>query len=242
MICAYNFGMRKAVQPGRRTMMWSAAWARLFLVFLLATCTAAQQGQSASELVVTTKELPAAGLWNPYSFTLETNEGADAHSWQLVGGSLPRRLRLNDFGMIEGVVDEPGTFEIAIQAAGRGGSRSQPKKFTLNVEPPLQTDWSRKSQVSGSRIDGSVKVSNSTGRDFDLTFVVLAVNDVGRATAIGYQHFSLKRNTRDLELPFGGALTPGTYAVNIDVVGEEPVSKLIFRSRLVARQTISPGL
>ena len=54
--------------------------------------------------------------------------------------------------------------------------------------------------------------------------MVLAVNDIGRATAIGYQHFRLKKNTMDMEIPFG-KFVAGNYAVNVDVVGEEPVSK-----------------
>ena len=107
------------------------------------------------------------------------------------------------------------------------------KKFILTVETPLAVEWDTKATVNGNRIDGSVKVSNQTGRDFDLTFIVLAVNDIGRATAIGYQHFHLKRETRDQQLPFGDTLSPGTYVVNVDVVGEEPISNQIFRARLV---------
>jgi hypothetical protein len=139
-----------------------------------------------------------------------------------------------------GVVNQAGELDLLIQATDRTGARSQPKKFTLAVEPPLRADWLNKSKVNGNRIDGSVKVSNTTGRDFDLTFVVLAVNDIGRATAIGYQHFPLKKNTRDQELPFGDSLSSGNYVVNVDLVGEEPVSRTIFRSRLVApKQTIA---
>jgi len=96
--------------------------------------------------------------------------------------------------------------------------------------------------VNGQRIDGSIKVSNRSGRDFDLTFIVLAVNDIGRATAIGYQHFPLKKNTRNMEIPFGENLSPGNYAVNVDVVGEEPQSNRIFRARLVTgKESITQG-
>jgi hypothetical protein len=94
-------------------------------------------------------------------------------------------------------------------------------------------EWSQTAKVNGQRIDGSIKVSNHTGRDFDLTVIVLAVNDIGRATAIGYQHFPIKKLTRDLEIPFGDALSRGNYVVNVDVVGEEPVAHRIFRARLV---------
>jgi hypothetical protein len=116
------------------------------------------------------------------------------------------------------------------------------QQFTLLVEAPLRIDWKQKAQVNGQRIDGSVKVTNTTGRNLDLTFIVLAVNDIGRATAIGYQHFSLQKNTRDMQLPFGDNLSPGNYAVNVDVVGEEPVSNMIFRARLVAsKESITQG-
>jgi hypothetical protein len=85
-------------------------------------------------------------------------------------------------------------------------------------------------------------VSNQTDRDFDLTVIVLAVNDIGRATAIGYQHFNLKKETRDLDIPFGETLSRGNYAVNVDVVGEEPISNRIFRARLVTgKETVTQG-
>lgn len=112
----------------------------------------------------------------------------------------------------------------------------------LSIETPLRADWGKRAQVSGNRIDGSVKVSNRTGRSFDLTIIILAVNDIGRATAIGYQHLDLKKDTRDLEIPFGDTLSPGNYAVNVDVVAEEPISNRIFRARLVTdKEAVTQG-
>ena len=113
--------------------------------------------------------------------------------------------------------------------------------MTLNVETPLAADWEKRENVTGQRIDGSIKVSNHTGRDFDLTVIVLAVNDIGRATAIGYQHFPLKKDTRDLEIPFGDTLSRGNYEINVDVVGEEPISNRIFRARLTSKQQVAQG-
>jgi hypothetical protein len=155
---------------------------------------------------------------------------------------MARDLELRDFGMISGTVHQQGDFAFGLEASGRDDIRSKPKMFVIRVEPPLTAAWSKKSRVDGNRIDGSIRVSNTTGRDFDLTFVVLAVNDIGRATAIGYQHFPLKSNTRDMELPFGDMLSPGNYVVHIDVVGEEPISNMIFRTRLVTeKQAITQG-
>lgn len=237
---AYNFPMRMPIAirlRARAYWIFKAA----FVALLLATSSLAQQAAPAASVSIETKALPAAGLWNPYSLKLEASGGIGPYGWHVVSGSLPRSLELRDFGVIEGMVEQQGTFNVTIEAIGRDGSRSR-RAFTFKVEPPLTASWSRKAEVEGNRIDGSIKVSNSTGRDFDLTFIVLAVNDIGRATAIGYQHFSLKKNTRDLELPFGDTLAPGNYAVNVDVVGEEPVSDMIFRTRLVEpRERITQG-
>jgi hypothetical protein len=231
--CAYNLQMWQAV---RRL----GARARLLLVV---SCALALMGQSASQLEIRSEKLPPAGLWNPYSFTLETKDRTENLNWRMPSGSLPHNLHLREHGRIEGVVNELGTFDFTVIAVGPTGIPTKPKRFTLQVEPALKADWSRKSQVNGNRIDGSIKVSNTTGRDFDLTFAVLAVNEIGRATAIGYQHFALKKNTREMELPFGDTLSPGTYVVHIDVVAEEPESKMILRTRMAApKQTIAPVL
>jgi hypothetical protein len=71
----------------------------------------------------------------------------------------------------------------------------------------------------------------------DLTFIVLAVAENGRATAVGYQHFVLRRGTIAKELPFGETLPPGGYVVHVDAVGEVERKKLIYRERM---QTASP--
>jgi len=86
--------------------------------------------------------------------------------------------------------------------------------------------------VNGNRIEGSVEVSNTTPDDIDLTFVVMAVAPNGRATAIGYQHFVLRRGTIDQELPFGETLPPGGYVVHVDAVGEVASRNVIYRQRM----------
>src|SRR6185503_2673088 len=232
---AYNLRMRRALEAFRL---------RVLLLLVLVSCAPGQQqGQSSDQPEITSKELPAADLWNPYSFRLETNKGTENLNWRMVGGSLAHNLQLREHGTIEGVVNELGTFDLTVIAVDRNGASTMPKRFTLQVEPALRADWVKKSQVNGNRIDGSIKVSNTTGRDFDLTFDVLAVNEIGRATAIGYQHFRLKKNTRDMELPFGDTLAPGAYVVHVDVVAEEPESKMILRTRMAApKQTIAPVL
>jgi hypothetical protein len=86
--------------------------------------------------------------------------------------------------------------------------------------------------VNGNRIEGSAQVANTTPDDVDLTFYVLAVAANGRATAIGYQHFVLKRGTMEMELPFGETLPHGGYVVHVDAVGEVAAKNVIYREYL----------
>ena len=210
----------------------------LFWLLFVATLVDAQQAPPASDsLSISTNALPKASLWEPYIANLQASGGIEPYHWHIVEGSVPRGFVLNESGTLTGVMDEPGDFEFTVLVTDNDKPPKHGKQqLVLSTEIPMTADWLRKVQVSGQRIDGSIKVSNNTGRDFDLTFIVLAVNDIGRATAIGYQHFPLKRDTRDMEIPFGDTLSPGNYVVNIDVVGEEPVSYRIFRARLVTGQ------
>lgn len=202
----------------------------------------AQQTSDPNSLSLPRKDIPKARLWERYAFQIPAAGGTKPYHWLVVHGSLPQTLRLSDRGELSGVLESPGEVQFTAQVRDNSSPpKRQTHEFALSLEVPLIVDWNQKAHVTGQRIDGSVKVSNHTGRDFDLTYVVLAVNDIGRATAIGYQRFPLKKDTLDMEIPFGDTLAPGNYAVNVDVVGEEPISKRIFRARLVANQSITQG-
>ena len=202
----------------------------------------AQQAPAPNSLSIS-RVVPKASLWEPYKARLQASGGIEPYHWRLAAGSLPRTLSLSDEGILMGAVNEPGDFEFTVLVRDNGNpAKHARQKLVLRTESPLIADWSHKVQVNGQRMDGSVKVSNHTGRDFDLTFIVLAVNDIGRATAVGYQHFPLQKNTVDMEIPFGETRSPGNYAVNVDVVGEEPISNNIFRARLVTgKESITQG-
>lgn len=215
----------------------------LLACMLAAILASAQQAPAPDSLSVSPKALPKASLWEPYQLRLQASGGIEPYHWHIVAGSLPNRFSLNEGGELAGVLDEVGQFEFTVLVTDNNNPPKQRRlEFALTAETPLSAYWLRKAQVNGQRIDGSIKVSNHTGRDFDLTFVVLAVNDIGRATAIGYQRFPLKKDTLDMEIPFGDSLSSGNYVVNVDVVGEEPISRRIFRARLVTgKESITQG-
>lgn len=213
-----------------------------YLALVLSSCFAQAQPDSPISVQSKSKDLPHASLWDRYRFDLRASGGIEPYHWSIIAGQLPRDIKLQDHGELIGVPDESGQFDFTVQITDNARTILHKQKMTLNVETPLAADWEKHANVNGQRIDGSIKVSNHTGRDFDLTVIVLAVNEISRATAIGYQHFPLKRDTRDLEIPFGDTLSRGNYEVNVDVVGEEPISNRIFRARLVTgKKAVTQG-
>jgi hypothetical protein len=197
------------------------------------TAPSAATAPDSPPLVIDTNSLPGTHPRAEYSEQLRAHGGAPPYQWKLESGNLPPGLSLDDDGTLHGTPTRTGEFHFTISA--HDGSRPQQavqREYTLNVAGAISMDWLTPAHVTGNRIDGSVKVTNTTNDDLDFTFVVLAVADNGRATAIGYQRFPLKKGTVDFEIPFGETLAHGAYVVHIDGVGEIADKNEIHRARL----------
>lgn len=211
---------------------WTEATALSFLIFAL-TCLPAA-GQLPALSVQTHTALPKAFVGQPYQLQLQGRGGAEPYKWRIAKGSFPKGLNLQPDGKLLGTPREAGEFPFTVTVEDSASPAQQLNKdFVLRILTPLFAQWGRYPVVSGQRIDGSVKISNETDQDFDLTFVVVAVNENGRATALGYQRFTLKPGTFDMEIPFGENLPYGSYQVNVDAVGEVAALNRIHRARLV---------
>ncbi|MGC1371357.1 MAG: putative Ig domain-containing protein [Candidatus Sulfotelmatobacter sp.] len=153
--------------------------------------------------------------------------------WKVIKGKLPPGITLNDDGTLQGAAQRAGDFNFVV--AVKDGSQPQQavqRGFVIKVVDAMTVAWKVPAHVSGSRIEGSVDVSNTTPDDIDLTYDVKAVADNGRATEIGYQHFPLKKGTIGMTLPFGETLPNGAYTVNVSVEGEIAKRKAIYRQQL----------
>ena len=73
-----------------------------------------------------------------------------------------------------------------------------------------------------------MQVSNGSKDTFDLTVIIVAVADNGRATAIGYEHFPLKAGATNVQIPFGNTLPHGGYVIHADAIAEIPTRKPSF--------------
>jgi hypothetical protein len=199
----------------------------------------ARQASTTPPLTITTSSLPRGYVSQAYHVQLEAQNGTTPYKWSLASGSLPKGLTLSEDGILGGVPLEAGQFRFVLTAAdGARPAQQQNQEFALQVLAPLLAKWGRYPKVNGRRIEGSLKLSNQTEDNFDLTVIVLAVNENGRATALGYQHFMLEKNTIDKRIPLGENLPPGSYQVNADVVAEVAATNTIHRARLVTNERL----
>ena len=196
-----------------------------------------EQAPDVPQLVIDTILLPGTYPRAAYSVRLQQHGGVPPFHWRVEKGELPPGLKLEDDGTLHGSPEKVGEYRFTISLSDNSKQRPVQREYVLNVTAALSMQWKIPPRVAGNRIDGSVLVSNTTPDDFDFTFIVLAVNEVGRATAIGYQRFSLKKGTTDFELPFGETLPHGAYVVHVDGVAEVPEKNQIHRTRL---QTPAP--
>ena len=213
--------------------------ALLGLWFVLASAGAQQ---SPSQLTISTTSLPQARLRQPYQFQLQAQGGIPRFKWMLSRGSLPPGLSLSEDGLISGTPTEKGEFPLVIFLSD--GSTPPQKKnqaYVFHVVAPLLAEWSQPPRVNGRRIEGEVKIPNQTGHDFDLTWIVVAINETGRATALGYQH-GLVKDGAELQIPFGEQLPHGVYDVDGTVVAEIMETNSIYRVHLVAGQKLGVTL
>ena len=143
-------------------------------------------------------------------------------------------------GEVSGTPTIPGEYRFTVAVADSSAPPLQVQRvMTITVIAGLTIDWKQYPKVQGTALSGSVVVTNQTGQEFDLTVVVVAVNSIGRATTLGYQHFMLAGEQSSPVIPFGSSPGLGTYVVHADAVAHHPSGQRhhIYRAR---KQTSDP--
>jgi hypothetical protein len=200
----------------------------------------AQQPADSTQLALDPVTLPNAAPRHEFKYLFNAHGGIPPYKYSISEGSLPVGVKLSGDGLLDGTPPATGQFRFTVSVTDSSNpAQKTTRSFLLKVVQPLLMQWKRYAHVTGNRIDGSVIVSNSTDDEYDLTFVVLAVDDNGRATAIGYQHFPLKSGVESFEIPFGETLPRGNYEVHVDTVAEVPEKDRIYRVRLQTKERLA---
>lgn len=199
------------------------------LVFALLAGVQAVPGRFA----ITTDSLPPAMRGEPYYVQLTTTGGVSPMRWEVVGGRIPPGIALDpDHGILRGAPESEGDYVFAVRVTDASTPRqTATRNFQARVTRPLTIDWVQPPRIDGAAIRGSVRAWNGTGLDVDLTVVIVAVNEVGKAFTLGYQKLPLLSNRMTPEIGFGTTLPRGSYSVHADAVGESAPRNAIIRSR-----------
>ena len=191
-------------------------------------------------LVIRSQAVPSGIAGVPYVFQLATQGGVTPYSWTISDGNLPPGLELDERkGVISGTPGSPGEFRFTVRLSDSAVPPEQVERiFVIKIIAALSFEWKQPPSIKGEGIWGEIAVTNHTGQPVDLTVIVLAVNEVGKAFALGYQHFVLKPETVSPIIPFGSTLPYGSYVVHADAVGELESANRIYRARLQTQEAL----
>ena len=193
----------------------------------------------APPLAVVDEALPPLDAGVEFHMLLHASGGVPLYVWSVVSGDLPEGITLTPEGLLAGRPAKPGAFTFTLKVEDSGHpAHTINKEFKAVVIASLLIEWLQPPKVRDNRIDGVVQLSNGSKDDFDLTVIIVAVADNGRATAIGYEHFPLKSGAASVQLPFGNTLPHGAYVIHADAIAEIPTRKAILRQRLQTPQPL----
>ncbi len=196
--------------------------------------------QAPPPLAIVEQSLPSFDAGIETHLLLHAAGGVPPYRWRVSEGELPDGLILAPEGLLVGRATKPGMFSLTITVEDSARpAHSISRDFRGLVSASLLLSWLRPPLIHGSQIDGAVQVSNGSKDDFDLTAIIVAVNALGRATALGYQRMTLKAGATNVHISFVETLPPGTYIVHADAIAEIPAKNTILRQHL---QTSSPLL
>jgi hypothetical protein len=190
-------------------------------------------------LAVLDDPLPPIEAGVEFHVLLRATGGVPPYTWSVASGDLPEGIGLTPEGLLSGRPARPGAFTLTLKVEDSGHpAHTVSKEFHAVVGTSLLFEWLEPPKVRDDRIDGTVQVSNGTKADFDLTVVIVALAENGRATAIGYEHFPLKAGTTNVKIPFGNTLPHGGYVIRADAIAEIPARNAILRQSLQTPQAL----
>ena len=198
------------------------------------TLAAVAQTRTAAPAVV----LPSGFLGQAYYYQLGTPQpGTPPWRWRSLRGSLPPGIGLDPSGVLAGTPTAPGEFHFTLEATDSSPTPVvKTRDYVLTVPPPLTIAWAQPPQVTPQQvppngaISGELEVTIGSVDALDLTVIVVAVNTVNKAFALGYQHFSLGAGSQ--RISFSSTLPRDTYVVHADAIAEDSETGKIHRARL----------
>jgi hypothetical protein len=214
-------------------------FAKIMRLIAILICFCSLLAAQAPPLAVVDEALPPLDAGVEFHILLHATGGVPPYVWSVANGDLPEGITLSPEGLMAGRPARPGEFAFTLKVEDSGHpAHTINKEFRAVVTASLLLEWLQPPKVRNDRIDGVVQVSNSSKDTFDLTVIIVAVAENGRATAIGYEHFPLKAGTINFQIPFGNTLPHGGYVIHADAIAEIPTRRAILRQQLQTPQPL----
>jgi hypothetical protein len=207
--------------------------------FALVICCCGLLAAQVPPLAVVDEPLPPIDAGVDFHISLHATGGVPPYVWSVASGDLPEGINLGAEGVLSGRPTKPGEVTVMLKVEDSGHpAHTINKEFKVVIASSLLLEWLEAPKVRDNRIDGTLQVSNGSHDSFDLTVVVVAVAENGRATAIGYEHFPLKAGSLNFKIPFGNTLPHGGYVIHADAIAEIATRNVILRQRLQTPQPL----
>jgi hypothetical protein len=208
-------------------------------IFAILICFCGLLAAQPPPLTFVDEPLPAIDAGVDFHIFLHVTGGVQPYVWSVASGDLPQGITLSPEGLLSGRPTKHGAFSLVLKIEDSSHpAHTINKEFHAVVTASLLLEWLEPPKVRDNRIDGTLQVSNGSKDVYDLTVVVVAVAENGRATAIGYEHFPLKADSTTVKIPFGNTLPPGGYVVHADAIAEIPTRNAILRQGLQTPQPL----
>ncbi len=212
---------------------------KLMRLIAVLICFRSLLAAQAPLLAVVDEPPPSLVAGVEFHVLLHARGGVPPYVWSVASGALPEGITLTPEGWLAGRPAKPGAFTVTLRVEDSGHpAHTINKEFRAVVAASLLIEWLQPPKVRDNRIDGIVQVSNGSTDTFDLTIIIVALADNGRATAIAYEHFPLKAGTINFQIPFGNTLPHGAYVIHADAIAEIPGRNAILRRRLQSPQPL----
>src|SRR5437868_3409494 len=198
---------------------------------LLPALAQAPAGGRAFQIVTSNLPAPEAGM--EYKAELKAVGGKPPYRWTALEQKLPAGLAFDSTGAtIYGTPQSADQFSVLVQVS----DSSEPpltntRLLVSSAGPLLAIRWTDRPHISLDHLAGAVRVKNGSKDEIDLTVVVVAVNEIGKAFALRYERLMLAKGAETPDLKFDSSLPLGQYTLHADAVGEVPAKSAIYRDR-----------
>src|SRR5215813_4378119 len=193
----------------------------------------AQTSPSSRPFQIVTSNLPPPEIGVDYKAEIRVVGGKPPYQWTILQQPLPPGLTLDGTrGIIFGTPQTNAQFSVLVQVS----DSSEPpltitKLLVSNPGPLLAIRWTDRPHISLDHMAGAVRVKNGSKDNVDLTVIVVAVNEYGKAFALRYERLALPRGAETPDLKFDLSLPLGQYTLHADAVGEVAAKNAIYRDR-----------